>query len=133
MVFSSLTFLFLFFPLVMLFYYLLPWRGYRNVLLLVFSLVFYAWGEPVYIVLMLLSSLAAYLGGLLMEHFRQRKAVCTFAFVVTVVLITVPPSLPEPSTRPSSSGSVSSCWASYSSQASRVSSMCRRKHSPARP
>ena len=88
MVFSSLTFLFLFFPLVMLLYYLLPWRGYRNVLLLVFSLVFYAWGEPVYIVLMLLSSLAAYLGGLLMEHFRQRKAVCTFAFVVTVVLIT---------------------------------------------
>ena len=60
MVFSSLTFLFLFFPLVMLLYYLLPWRGYRNVLLLVFSLVFYAWGEPVYIVLMLLSYVFSY-------------------------------------------------------------------------
>ena len=88
MVFSSLTFLFLFFPLVMVLYYALPWRGYRNMLLLVFSLVFYAWGEPLYIVLMLLSSLAAYLGGLLMERFRQRKAARTLTFVVTAALIT---------------------------------------------
>ena len=88
MVFSSLTFLFLFFPLVMVLYYALPWRGYHNMLLLVFSLVFYAWGEPVYIVLMLLSSLAAFLGGLLMERFRQRKTARMLTFVVTAALIT---------------------------------------------
>ena len=88
MVFSSLTFLFLFFPLVMLLYYLLPYRNWRNAVLLLFSLVFYAWGEPVYIVLMLLSSMVAYLGGVLMERFRQRKAARTLVFIVTVALIT---------------------------------------------
>ena len=88
MVFSSLTFLFLFLPLVMTLYYLLPWRGYRNMVLLIFSLVFYAWGEPVYIVLMLLSSLAAWLGGLGMEACTGRKGLRKAIFWATVALIT---------------------------------------------
>ena len=47
MVFSSLTFLFLFLPLVLLLYYILPGIRAKNILLLVASLLFYAWGEPV--------------------------------------------------------------------------------------
>ena len=88
MVFSSLTFLFLFLPLVMISYYLIPWRTGKNLVLLAFSLVFYAWGEPVYIVLMLLSSLVAYLGGLGMEALRERKGLRKTVFWATVALIT---------------------------------------------
>ena len=52
MVFSSATFLFFFLPCVLGLYYLSPMR-LRNALLLLASLVFYAWGEPVYVFLML--------------------------------------------------------------------------------
>ena len=87
MVFSSLTFLFLFLPLAMLLYYCLPWRGWRNGVLLAFSLVFYSWGEPRYIVLMLLASLAAWLGGLLMERCGNRPGVKRAVFWLTTALI----------------------------------------------
>jgi len=55
MVFSSLLFLFRFLPAVLLCYYLVPRRA-RNFVLFLFSLIFYAWGEPVYIILHLLRS-----------------------------------------------------------------------------
>ena len=51
MVFSSLTFLFLYLPLTLLVYFLSPLR-WRNFILLAVSLLFYGWGEPVYIVIM---------------------------------------------------------------------------------
>ena len=54
MVFSSLLFLFRFLPAVLLLYYIAP-RRFRNVILLIFSLFFYAWGEPKYVLLMLCS------------------------------------------------------------------------------
>ena len=55
MVFSSLTFLFFFLPGTLISYYAWPNRRWRNTLLLFVSLFFYAWGEPVYIVLFLAS------------------------------------------------------------------------------
>ena len=63
MLFSSIVFLFTFLPVVLILYYLLPVR-FRNVILLLASLVFYAWGEPVYLFLMLLSILFNYFSGL---------------------------------------------------------------------
>ena len=62
MVFSSLTFLCVFLPLTLGVYYVCPRRG-RNTVLLIASLVFYAWGEPKYVVLMILSIAANYLFG----------------------------------------------------------------------
>ena len=53
MLFSSITFLFLFLPVTVLIYYLVPQKT-RNLVLLIASLFFYAWGEPVYVVLMIL-------------------------------------------------------------------------------
>lgn len=70
MVFSSLLFLFRFLPAVLVAYYLVPHR-WRNLVLLLFSLVFYAWGEPVYIVLMLASILISYTGGILVDRFMK--------------------------------------------------------------
>lgn len=70
MVFSSFTFLFRFLPAVLLAYFIAPRRG-RNLVLLLFSLLFYAWGEPVYLLLMVLSILIAYTGGLLIDRCRR--------------------------------------------------------------
>ena len=73
MVFSGFTFLFLFLPLAVL--CSLPFRNitYRNAVLCLFSLVFSAWGEPVYILIMLLSILLNYAAGLLMERLPRQK------------------------------------------------------------
>lgn len=55
MVFSSTIFLFAFLPLFLAVYFAMPWRPAKNVVLLLFSLLFYAWGEPVYVWLMVAS------------------------------------------------------------------------------
>lgn len=69
MVFSSLTFLMLFLPLTLLVYYIVPNRG-KNAALFVFSLLFYAWGEPVYVLLMIFSTILDYVCGRLVERYR---------------------------------------------------------------
>ena len=70
MVFSSITFLLYFFPLVWLVYRLVP-RSAENAVLVAASLVFYAWGEPVYLLLMLLSIGMNYAFGLLIDRARE--------------------------------------------------------------
>lgn len=70
MVFSSLLFLFRFLPAVLILYYVAP-RPARNLILFVVSLVFYAWGEPVYVGLILLSTVVDYTAGRLVAHYRQ--------------------------------------------------------------
>ena len=70
MVFSSIPFLFFFLPVCLILYYLAPMRC-KNYVLLVFSLIFYAWGEPVYIILMLIASAVDYTNGRLMERFGE--------------------------------------------------------------
>ena len=89
MVFSSLTFLICALPLCLAVYYLIP-RPARNLWLLVFSLVFYAWGEPVYLLLMLFSIVFNYLCGLGMERFpapRARKGLMGLALVVNLGML----------------------------------------------
>ena len=55
MVFSSSVFLFAFLPAFLALYFVMPWRPVRNIVLLIFSLIFYAWGEPIYVWLMVFS------------------------------------------------------------------------------
>ena len=55
MVFSSLTFLYLFLPVVMLIYYALP-KKFKNFFILLSGILFYSWGEPFYVIIMLLST-----------------------------------------------------------------------------
>lgn len=71
MIFSSLTFLFIYLPLTLALYFLSPLRA-RNLVLLAVSLVFYGWGEPVYLSIMVLSTLIDYTHGMLVERFRHR-------------------------------------------------------------
>ena len=88
MAFSTLSFLFVFLPLVFGCYYLSRNRVWRNAVLLVFSLVFYSWGEPRLIGLMLSASLVAYLGGWGIHWCRQKPRARKLVFLVTVVLLT---------------------------------------------
>ena len=71
MVFSSLYFLFLYLPIVLFLYYITPLK-WRNLLLLLVNLVFYAWGEPVYILIMFLSIGIDYTHGMLVEKYKRR-------------------------------------------------------------
>lgn len=75
MVFSSLVFLYFFIPLLLIFYFLFKDIRIKNFVLLVFSFIFYAWGEPVWIVLLMISGLLDYFNSLLIDKFRQNKFV----------------------------------------------------------
>lgn len=72
MIFSSLIFLFRFLPVFFLIYFLTPRRA-RNLVLFLGSLVFYAWGEPVYVGLMLFSTVSDYFHGIFIEKSLQQK------------------------------------------------------------
>ena len=90
MLFSSIVFLFTFLPAVLVLYYLLPERFHNPVLLLA-SLIFYAWGEPVYIFLMLLSILFNYFSGLdiarNLTDRRLAKRSLIFNIVVNIAIL----------------------------------------------
>ena len=85
MLFSSNTFLFGFLPAVVVLYYLCP-RRCRNVLLLVSSLIFYGWGEPKYVLLMLVSILLNYFCGLAAARQQSRQRSTRGVLVLGVVL-----------------------------------------------
>lgn len=72
MLFSSLTFLYYFLPAVFIVYYILPKKG-KNLWLLISSLIFYAWGEPRYVLLMAATILIGYVLGLLLEKSRKER------------------------------------------------------------
>ena len=86
MLFSSIPFLYYFLPLVLAVYFLTPAR-FRNAVLLLASLIFYAWGEPKYVLLMLASILSGYGFGLLQERYRGQtgaKLVCGLSVAVSL-------------------------------------------------
>lgn len=72
MVFSSITFIYYFLPIVILIYYILPFK-YKNIFFLLSSLFFYSWGEFKYILLILASITANYIFGLLLQNERIPK------------------------------------------------------------
>lgn len=91
MVFSSIVFLTRFLPLVLIVYFLVPGcmkNTWRNLVLFVFSLAFYAWGEPVYIWLMLFSTVVDYVNGGLAGYFmnRQRRGMAKIFVGLSVVI-----------------------------------------------
>ena len=89
MVFSSTIFLFFFLPVVLLIYYLVPPK-LKNTILLISSLLFYAWGEPIYIILMCFSSFIDYLNGRLLakdNNEKNRKRYLTIAILINLSLL----------------------------------------------
>ena len=85
MVFSSLVFLFLFLVIALLMYYTVPLK-LKNFIILIFGLVFYAWGEPKYVAVMVISTLIDYTAGLLIDKFNDNKAVKKICLIVSLVM-----------------------------------------------
>jgi len=91
MLFSSITFLYAFLPAVLLLYFIVPFK-LKNIVLLVFSLFFYFWGEPIYLFLMIGTSLSGYLHGLLIDKYRgtvKSKAFLISSIVISLALLGV--------------------------------------------
>lgn len=84
MLFSSISFLYFFLPLTLFLFFLVPQQG-RNLVLLIMSVIFYAWGEPVYVFLMLVQMAAVFVLTGLMEWFRDHWAGRMF-FILSVLL-----------------------------------------------
>lgn len=92
MIFSSFVFIFLFLPLVLGVYFVIKNRSYRNVVLLLASLLFYAWGEPKYIVLILFSIVINYMFAFLLERAEQlsrRKLYLSIGIIINILLLVI--------------------------------------------
>lgn len=83
MVFSSVLFLFLYLPLSLAIYYAAP-RRWRNLALLLLNLLFYGWGEPVYILIMIFSILVDYANGRIIEGNHHRPRVAKAALLCSI-------------------------------------------------
>ena len=86
MLFSSMTFIFIFLPLVCGLYFVVPGRKLKNIVLCLFSLLFYAWGEPFYIFLMIFSVLINYIGALGISRSALLPQKKKIIFIITVTL-----------------------------------------------
>ena len=84
MIFSSVTFLYYFLPLTAAIYFMAP-KQLRNSVLLLGSLIFYAWGEPKYVFLMGISILLCYIFGRLTEKYREKKAGRLFCLLSVLI------------------------------------------------
>lgn len=83
MLFSSIPFLFYFLPCVLILYLITP-KCLKNTVLLLSSLVFYAWGEPRYVIWMLLAITLGYIFGLLIERFKEKKRISKLFMILSV-------------------------------------------------
>lgn len=84
MLFSSISFLYFFLPAVLILYFIVP-KALKNTVLLLSGLVFYAWGEPRYCIIMVISILVGYVFGLLIEKFRGKKLSKLFMILSVMV------------------------------------------------
>lgn len=80
MLFTSITFLYYFLPLVLIFYFITP-KKYRNIILLISSIIFYAYGEPKYVSLMLLEIIISYYGAILIDKYPRYKETILAIFI----------------------------------------------------
>ncbi|MBW5445063.1 MBOAT family protein [Cohnella sp. CFH 77786] len=87
MVFSSILFLYFFFPLLLLVYFAVPKTKVRNWILIVFSFAFYAWGEPVWVFLLIAASLLGYLASLYIDvHRGTRKGKIVYVLSICFII-----------------------------------------------
>ncbi len=85
MVFSSLTFIYIFLPIVLMGYYLVP-NKFRNAFILLSGLFFYAWGEPIYVVIMVASTLIDFFAGLVIFKAGSKPGPRKAALIVSIVM-----------------------------------------------
>ena len=86
MLFTSISFLYYFLPIVLIIYFIVP-QKYKNLILFIFSLIFYFYGEPKYIFLMILEILIAYIGAILIDKYKSKKILILTLFIHIILLI----------------------------------------------
>lgn len=86
MLFTSISFLYYFLPIVLIIYFIVP-KKYKNLILFIFSLIFYFYGEPKYIFLMILEILIAYIGAILIDKYKSKKILILTLFIHIILLI----------------------------------------------
>ena len=86
MLFTSISFLYYFLPLVLIVYFIVP-KKYKNLVLLLFSLLFYFYGEPKYILLMLFEILVAYIGAILIDKYKDKSILILTLFIPIILLV----------------------------------------------
>ena len=84
MLFSSINFLYYFLPCVLIIYFITPTK-YKNTILLISSLLFYFYGEPIYILIMLGEILSAYIHGILIDKYKDKKRI----FLISSIIISL--------------------------------------------
>lgn len=90
MVFSDILFIYLFLPICFGMYFINSNQTYRNVILVIFSLIFYAWGEPLWVFLLLFISILDYNNGMyISQHLGTKKATARLAFSIVVNLTSI--------------------------------------------
>lgn len=89
MVFSSTIFLFIFLPIVLLIYYILPKLSQKNIFLLFASLIFYAYGEPKFVLIMMLSIILNYFLGFIIEYAKKYSLLIRRLSLLLVVIVNV--------------------------------------------
>ena len=87
MTFSSLMFIFVFLPLFIISYFIFKNNNYRNFIILIFSLIFYAYGEPIYILLMLFSIFINYIIGLCIDKFDKRQLFLIIGISINLLML----------------------------------------------
>ena len=85
MLFTSDIFIFLFLPFTIIFYYILRKRKFKNLFLLIMSLLFYAYGEPRFVIIMILSIIINYITGLLINKFKLNKRLSKLLLTIGIV------------------------------------------------
>ncbi len=80
MVFTSISFIYYFLPLLLICYFVVP-KKFRNIILLMFSVLFYFYGEPKYILLMLIEVLISYVVGLLIDKYKSKNILIIGIFI----------------------------------------------------
>lgn len=86
MLFTSISFLYYFLPLVLIVYFIVP-KKYKNLVLLLFSLLFYFYGEPKYILLMLFEILVAFIGAILIDKYKDKSILILTLFIHIILLV----------------------------------------------
>ena len=90
MVFADLFFIYFFLPVCLICYFITKNPRFRNAVLIVFSLIFYAWGEPVWVSILIVSSLVDYLNGLIIDKYRdkwQAKAAVAWSLIFNLGIL----------------------------------------------
>lgn len=85
MLFTSISFLYYFLPIVIALYFIVP-KKFRNIILFIASIVFYFYGEPRYILLMLIEILVAYIGAILIDRYKKKSLLIATIFIHIALL-----------------------------------------------